>query len=191
VSGASTENEECAFVVLGGKCIANWSGGPKHIGKRVNVFDGFPYAAYVPADREITFTAETVCEIAECRFPSEAKLEPRLITPDDVATSLRRGGNASRQIVDVLRPDFPADKLVVIEAYTPGGNWSSYPPHKHDVHNPPTETKFTTTGSNILKKDSPSKRVLPEFSCREFADLVRNRRSQPRADSDLGFPILV
>ena len=83
--------------------------------------------------------AETVCEIAECRVPSEAKLEPRLITPDDVASSLRGGGNASRQIVDIIRPDFPADKLVVIEVYTPGGNWSSYPPHKHDVHNPPTE----------------------------------------------------
>jgi 5-deoxy-glucuronate isomerase len=41
--------------------------------------------------------------------------------------------------VDVLPPSFPADKLVVIEVYTPGGNWSSYPPHKHDTHNPPKE----------------------------------------------------
>jgi len=136
---ASTRNEECAFVLLGGKCIADWSAGRKHIGKRANVFEGFPYAIYLPAGHEISFTAETVCEIAECRVPSEAKLEPRLITPDDVASSLRGGGNASRQIVDIIRPDFPADKLVVIEVYTPGGNWSSYPPHKHDVHNPPTE----------------------------------------------------
>ena len=135
----STQKEEAVFVVLGGKCIADWGAGPKHIGKRANVFDGFPYAIYLPAGHEITFTAETLCEIAECRVPSKAKLEPRLITPDDVATSLRGGGNASRQIVDVIKPDFPADKLVVIEVYTPGGNWSSYPPHKHDVHNPPTE----------------------------------------------------
>jgi 5-deoxy-glucuronate isomerase len=136
---ADARKEECAFVLLGGKCIADWGQGPKRIGKRANVFDGFPYAIYLPAGHEITFTAETVCEIAECRVPSEAKLEPRLITPHDVATSLRGGGNASRQIVDIIRPDFPADKLVVIEVYTPGGNWSSYPPHKHDVHNPPTE----------------------------------------------------
>jgi 5-deoxy-glucuronate isomerase len=135
----STRNEECAFVLLGGKCIVDWGEGPKRIGKRANVFDGFPYAIYLPTGHHITFTAETVCEIAECRVPSEAKLEPRLITPDNVATSLRGGGNASRQIVDIIRPDFPADKLVVIEVYTPGGNWSSYPPHKHDVHNPPTE----------------------------------------------------
>jgi 5-deoxy-glucuronate isomerase len=52
---------------------------------------------------------------------------------------LRGGGNASRQIVDIMTPAFPADKLMVIEVYTPGGNWSSYPPHKHEVHNPPAE----------------------------------------------------
>src|SRR5262249_8254225 len=63
----------------------------------------------------------------------------RLITPDDVVSSLRGGGNASRQIVDVITPSFPADKLMVIEVYTPGGNWSSYPPHKHDTHRPPAE----------------------------------------------------
>jgi len=136
---ASTRNEECAFVLLGGKCVVDWGAGAKHIGKRANVFEGFPYAIYLPAGHDISFTAETVCEIAECRVPSEASLEPRIITPDDVASSLRGGGNASRQIVDIIRPDFPADKLVVIEVYTPGGNWSSYPPHKHDVHNPPTE----------------------------------------------------
>ena len=45
----------------------------------------------------------------------------------------------SRQIVDVIPPGFPADKLIVVEVYTPGGNWSSFPPHKHDVHNPPAE----------------------------------------------------
>jgi 5-deoxy-glucuronate isomerase len=35
--------------------------------------------------------------------------------------------------------NFPADRLIVVEVYTPGGNWSSYPPHKHGVHNPPAE----------------------------------------------------
>jgi 5-deoxy-glucuronate isomerase len=56
-----------------------------------------------------------------------------------VESSLRGGENASRQIVDVMPPSFPADKLVVVEVYTPGGNWSSYPPHKHDVDQPPVE----------------------------------------------------
>jgi 5-deoxy-glucuronate isomerase len=136
---AKVQGEEAAFVVLGGRCSADWGKGAQIIGGRKNVFDGFPYCLYLPSGHSVKFTAETVCEIAECRVPSAAKLEPRLVTPKDVYSSLRGGGNASRQIVDIVRPDFPADKLVVIEVYTPGGNWSSFPPHKHDVHNPPAE----------------------------------------------------
>lgn len=134
-----TEQEEAAFVFLGGTCVGDWGQGKKQLGKRKNVFDGLPYALYLPAHSEVSFEAETTCEIAECRAPSEARHEPRLIAPSDVVTSLRGGGNVSRQIVDVIPPSFPADKLVVIEVYTPGGNWSSYPPHKHDTHNPPAE----------------------------------------------------
>lgn len=139
VYATALQGEEAAFVLLGGTCVADWGQGPQRIGKRKNVFDGLPYCVYVPAENSIHFRAETVCEIAECRAPSRAALSPRLITPHEISTSLRGGENASRQIVDIIRPDFPADKLVVIEVYTPGGNWSSYPPHKHDVHNPPTE----------------------------------------------------
>ncbi len=134
-----TEHEEAAFVLLGGNCQVDWGRGPQAIGKRRDVFDGLPYVVYLPAGHEVTFTAETACEIAECRVPSQARLEPRLITPSDVVSGLRGGGNASRQIVDIMPPAFPADKLMVVEVYTPGGNWSSYPPHKHDVHNPPGE----------------------------------------------------
>jgi 5-deoxy-glucuronate isomerase len=134
-----TLDEEAAFVILGGTCIADWGHGPTSLGKRKNVFDGLPYTLYLPPQNHVSFTAQTACEIAECRVPSTARLQPKLITPGDVQTSLRGGGNASRQIVDVISPAFPADKLMVIEVYTPGGNWSSYPPHKHDVHNPPAE----------------------------------------------------
>ncbi|MGB7846570.1 MAG: 5-deoxy-glucuronate isomerase [Candidatus Acidiferrum sp.] len=136
---AATQGEEAAFVLLGGRCTANWGAGEQTIGGRKNVFDGLPFCMYLPTGHSVKFKAESACELAECRVPSEAKLEPRLVTPKDVSTGLRGGGNASRQIVDIIRPDFPADKLVVIEVYTPGGNWSSYPPHKHDVHNPPAE----------------------------------------------------
>lgn len=136
---ASATGEEVAFVILGGRCSANWGTKEQSIGARENVFAGFPYCVYLPTGNAVSFEAETNCEIAECRVPSEAKLEPRLITPEDVTTGFRGGGNASRQIVDIIRPEFPADKLLIIEVYTPGGNWSSYPPHKHDVHNPPAE----------------------------------------------------
>jgi 5-deoxy-glucuronate isomerase len=134
-----TEGEEMVLVLLGGSCLANWGTGEQSIGARANVFDGLPYALYLPDDHRVTVKAESVCEIAECRVPSEARLEPRLVTPKDVASGLRGGENASRQIVEVIPSSFPADKLVVFEVYTPGGNWSSYPPHKHDVDQPPAE----------------------------------------------------
>ena len=136
---ADTNGEEAAFVLLGGTCQVDWGEGVERIGKRKNVFDGYPYALYLPTGNAASFTAETTCEIAECRAPSQAQLRPRLITPNDVVSSLRGGGNVSRQIIDIMSPAFPADKLIVVEVYTPGGNWSSYPPHKHDVHDPPTE----------------------------------------------------
>ena len=131
--------EEAVCVLLSGTCTAKWAGGTQQIGQRVNVFDGLPYALYLAPGDRAQFSASTVCELAECRVPSKSQLPSRLITPNDVAISLRGGGNASRQIVDVMTPQFPADRLMAVEVYTPGGNWSSYPPHKHEVHDPPRE----------------------------------------------------
>ena len=131
--------EETVVLLLSGACLAEWGEGWRQIGQRRNVFDGLPYAVYLPAGSPLHLEAQTECEFVACSVPSSAQLKPRLITPADVTVSLRGGGNASRQIVDVIHPDFPADKLMVVEVYTPSGNWSSYPPHKHDVHNPPHE----------------------------------------------------
>lgn len=133
------EEEEMALVVLGGECTMDWGEGKQVVGQRKTVFDGFPFTLYLPPGNRVSIAATTLCEFAECRVPSSARLEPKLIRPTDVVSSLRGGENSSRQIVDVIPPDFPADKLVVIEVYTPGGNWSSYPPHKHDIDNPPAE----------------------------------------------------
>jgi 5-deoxy-glucuronate isomerase len=134
-----TGNEEACLVLLGGTLRVDWGQGRQTIGGRRNVFSGYPSAVYLPCHAPFELSAETDCEIADCRVPSEAKLEPRLIRPADVGVEIRGGGNATRQILDIIRPEFPADKLLVCEVYTPSGNWSSYPPHKHDVHNPPAE----------------------------------------------------
>src|ERR1700759_3400510 len=62
-----------------------------------------------------------------------------MVKPEDVRIEIRGGANATRQINHIITPEFPAHRLLLVEVYTPGGNWSSYPPHKHDVHNPPAE----------------------------------------------------
>lgn len=151
---AGMPSEEIGIVLLSGRCLVDCGQGQKKIGQRMNVFEGLPYAVYIPPGGAVRLMAETVCEMAECRVPSEKKGPVRVIEPRDVAVSLRGGGNASRQIVDILSPSFPADRLILIEVYTPSGNWSSYPPHKHDVHNPPTEVDLDEI--YYYRTDSPA-----------------------------------
>ena len=67
-------------------------------------------------------------------MPTDEDHDPWLIRPEDVAISIRGGDNVSRQINDLLPPGSPVHRLVLVEVYTPSGNWSSYPGHKHDVH---------------------------------------------------------
>ena len=135
-----TRGEECAVVLLSGAAeVAIDGGAAQPLGPRPSVFDGYPHALYLPDGHQAVLHASVVTEIAEGRAPSTAVLQPRLVTPADCGYEIRGGGNATRQIVDILPPAFPADKLLICEVFTPGGNWSSYPPHKHDVDNPPSE----------------------------------------------------
>jgi len=79
------------------------------------------------------------CDLAFCYCKADEEYPARLVTPAHVSIEIRGGGNATRQINSMLAPTFLAQRLMVVEVFTPAGNWSSYPPHKHDVHNPPEE----------------------------------------------------
>jgi 5-deoxy-glucuronate isomerase len=94
---------------------------------------------YLGPGTSFRIAAQQPCEIADCRASSSRRGEARVIRPGDCGFEIRGGGNATRQIVDIVRPEFPADRLLLCEVYTPGGNWSSYPPHKHDEDHPPGE----------------------------------------------------
>jgi 5-deoxy-glucuronate isomerase len=136
----NTGGTEIGIVVLSGRCSVESSVGTwRNFGGRVNVFDGLPYTLYLPRDVEYTLTGETDCEVAICSCPAERQFPARLITPDQVKVEVRGGGNATRQISNILMPEGEADRLIIVEVYTPAGNWSSFPPHKHDMHNPPGE----------------------------------------------------
>lgn len=137
---ARTRGEECCLVLLRGGGDVSIDGGPSTpIGPRRDVFESYPHAVYLPDGHRVSFRATDASEIAECRAPSNKRLEPRLVRPEDCGYEIRGGGNATRQIVDILPPAFPADRLLMCEVFTPAGNWSSFPPHKHDVDNPPAE----------------------------------------------------
>ena len=127
---------EYVAVVLSGQCnIRTNRGDFDKVGRRDSVFTGMPYAVYLPPETEFEIEAITDnFEFASCWAPAERENQARLIAPNDVEVSLLGGGNASRQMCRLIGSEFAADRILVYELYTPGGNWSSYPPRKHDTH---------------------------------------------------------
>ncbi len=127
---------EYVAVVLSGQCnIRTNRGDFDKVGRRDSVFTGMPYAVYLPPETEFEIEALTDnFEFASCWAPAERENQARLIAPNDVEVSLLGGGNASRQMCRLIGSEFAADRILVYELYTPGGNWSSYPPRKHDTH---------------------------------------------------------
>src|SRR5207248_5531092 len=84
-------------------------------------------------------------EIAVCTAPAQRGAELRLLTPEDVRHESRGSGGEAREIDHILMEDAQAESLLVTEVVTPAGHWSSYPPHKHDVDDPPRETYLEET----------------------------------------------
>jgi 5-deoxy-glucuronate isomerase len=144
----TTGDHEACFVLLSGQCRAAWEPGGTDeatIGPRASVFASYPHALYLPPGVRFTLRADAVTEIADCRAPSAQRFPARVIEPADCGFEIRGGGNATRQIIDIMPPPFPADRLLVCEVFTPSGNWSSYPPHKHDRDTPPAEVDLEET----------------------------------------------
>lgn len=130
----STGENELAFVVLSGCFTLNSKKGAWAGLERLDVFSGAPYAVYLPRRTDFTILCERNGEFAVTWVPTDQDHKAFLIQPEDIAISIRGGDNVSRQINDLLPPGSPVHRLVLVEVYTPSGNWSSYPPHKHDVH---------------------------------------------------------
>jgi 5-deoxy-glucuronate isomerase len=145
-AGASTTfggpGIEAAAVVLGGEGTASLDGNNGPLAGRVDPFGPPAGAAYVPSGITGVVEAGTDLQLAIVSCRSEAPGEPKLISPDDIEIETRGAGSATRRIHHVIPPGFPADRLLVVEVFTPSGNWSSYPPHKHDVQELPRETEL-------------------------------------------------
>ncbi len=131
-----TGAHEYALVLLSGEAAVRSSHGEwPRIGRRQTVFMGMPYTLYLP--RQTSFEvkalgAELDLAYGWCRV--ERDHPAALIRPEQVEIEIRGGSNATRQINNMIPPGFDCERLVVVEVYTPSGNWSSYPPHKHDEH---------------------------------------------------------
>ncbi|MEQ8677344.1 MAG: 5-deoxy-glucuronate isomerase [Aggregatilineales bacterium] len=132
----NTGDYENVMVILGGQCnIKTTDGNFERIGRRPNVFSGMPYALYLSRNKDFEILALTDgFEFASCWVPTDQDFPTQLVTPEMSKIEIRGGANATRQINGILSPGFNCHRIVCVEVYTPSGNWSSYPPHKHDVH---------------------------------------------------------
>ncbi|MEK7682716.1 MAG: 5-deoxy-glucuronate isomerase [Chloroflexota bacterium] len=132
----TTDGNEFGLVVLGGSCAVRSSRGEwPRVGRRPDVFSGMPYTLYLPPETEVAIqTLSPELDLAYAWCIAEEEHPPRLVRPEEVSVEIRGGGNATRQINSMIPPGFNCQRLVCVEVYTPSGNWSSYPPHKHDQH---------------------------------------------------------
>lgn len=137
---------EVCVVMLTGKarivCGAFDSG---VVGERMSVFEGAPWAVYLPSGVSYEIEASSDCEIAICSAPGSGKLAARVIAPDSIEVFTRGKGSNARHIRNVLPETASAESLLVVEVITPGGHWSSYPPHKHDRDSLPEESYLEET----------------------------------------------
>jgi len=140
---SETDDFEIALVPLSGRCRVEAEGESWELGGREGVFAGMPWALYLP--RDTVYNVEADGEVAICGARCERRREPVLVRPKDVEVEVRGAGNATRQINHIVKPEFPAERLLVVEVFTPSGNWSSYPPHKHDEDRPPGEVVLEET----------------------------------------------
>ncbi len=118
------------------------------LGRRDSVFEETsPAAVYVPAGKAVQVRAARDAEVALCSAPGDSQVRPvRVIDPASMRRSVRGQGSNTRYICDILPHDDPtAAHLLVVEVVTPAGHSSSYPPHKHDIEQPPLETQLEET----------------------------------------------
>jgi len=108
----NTGGEEVALVPLGGACVVQSDGMTWELGDRTSVFDGMPWALYLPRETEYMLSAVGDVEVAVCGALAEERLEPRLVTPNEVEIEVRGSGNATRQINHIIKPEFPAQRLL-------------------------------------------------------------------------------
>jgi 5-deoxy-glucuronate isomerase len=131
---SETGEHEMGIILLGGNfSVTSDRGEWKTVNGRKDVFSGMPHTLYLPAHTKFSLKAESeILDIGYGWCKTDKQFEPVFKTPEDVAVEIRGGDNATRQINSLIEPGFPCDRLVAVEVYTPSGNWSSFPAHKHD-----------------------------------------------------------
>ncbi|OFX30455.1 MAG: 5-deoxy-glucuronate isomerase [Bacteroidetes bacterium GWF2_42_66] len=132
---ANTGGNEYAIILLGGNYSVKTDKGNWETGNgRKDVFSGIAHSLYLPRNTQFELTAESeVLDIAYGWCETDEDHPACFKRPEEAAIEIRGGDNATRQINSLVQPGFDCHRLVSVEVYTPSGNWSSFPAHKHDA----------------------------------------------------------
>jgi 5-deoxy-glucuronate isomerase len=151
-----SEHETVVVVLLGRLDVETDGVSLGRAGGRASVFEGPGGAVYLPPGARLSGVAVDRVELAIVGAPAGegGPFAARLIRPDDQRIAEVGTGNWRRQVRTILGPDDPAGRLLVGETVNPPGNWSSYPPHKHDVERPPVEVRLEEV--YLFKVDPPA-----------------------------------
>ncbi len=144
----SGSDQEVCLVLVAGKCsVITEESTPMDIGERMSPFEKIPpHAVHLPMATDYRVLATTDLELAVCKAPGKSKVrKARHLKPEDITVMDRGEGTNQRLIHNILMPEHDADSLLITEVYTPGGHWSSYPPHKHDTDDIPRESYLEET----------------------------------------------
>jgi 5-deoxy-glucuronate isomerase len=137
------EGKETVMVVMGGRIdVEAGSLEKKGFGARANVFDGRAHSVFLPAMTEYRVSSVDGAEVALLRAPAPRGGSPYFIGANEVDVVTRGRDSFKREVHTILDSKRPAGALVVGETFNLPGAWSSYPPHKHDVHDPPRQSKL-------------------------------------------------
>ena len=133
----ATGPEEMLVLPLSGGCLIRADGRELELRGRDTVFSGVSDFGYVPRDAELVISSAAGGRFALPGALASRRLPVRYGAADAVPVELRGAGQASRQVNNFCSPEgFETDRLTAVEVLTPAGNWSSYPPHKHDRAGP-------------------------------------------------------
>jgi 5-deoxy-glucuronate isomerase len=128
-----TGEDETVVLPLAGACVVECDGERFELAGRESVFSRVTDFVYVPRDAQVTVSSEAGGRFALPAARATKRLPARYGPAEGVQVELRGAGQASRQVNNFCNPaSFEAEKLIAVEVLTPGGNWSSFPPHKHD-----------------------------------------------------------
>jgi 5-deoxy-glucuronate isomerase len=129
----ATGEDEVLVVPLSGSVEVGLGDEVLELAGRPDVFVGPTDVAYVGRDTEVTLSSASGGRFALCGARTPHSLPARRLPAADVPVELRGAGQCSRLVRNFGTPDaLPAGAIVACEVITPGGNWSSYPAHKHD-----------------------------------------------------------